>query len=45
MIDEKKIEEAASDYCQTLRENQTLSFAYRDFIAGVNWAIKNHKEG
>lgn len=40
MIDKKKIEEAASDYSKTLRENQTLSFAYRDFKEGVRWAQK-----
>ena len=39
MLDEKKIEEVAHGYSKTLRENQTLSFAYRDFKAGAHWAI------
>ena len=39
-MDEKKIEKAASGYSKTLRENQTLSFAYRDFKAGAHWAIQ-----
>ena len=40
MLDEKKIEEVAHGYSKTLRENQTLSFAYRDFKAGAHWAIE-----
>lgn len=45
MLDEKKIEEDASDYSKTLRKNQTLSFAYRDFKAGAHWAIKEFLKG
>ena len=45
MLDEKKIEEVAHGYSKTLRENQTLSFAYRDFKAGAHWVIEQFLKG
>lgn len=45
MIDDKKIEEVAINYSQSLRENEIPSSAFRDFKEGAHWAIQELLNG